>query len=202
MKIEKLSAMRVLVMMVLCVATLRAHAATNVFVVGSSGLSAYVLNGVSNPDLALVRGFTYTFQVGTPGHPFWIKTVQGNGTLNGYNDGVTGNGTASGTVTFSVPSNAPPLLFYNCQFHSLMTGRFNIEDSPNVRITGITTGDNLVLTSTGTDALNVRVETRPSLSSGLWTPMSLIGNSYAGGTNVSETAAPVGKAFFRVVQSL
>ena len=63
-----------------------------------------------------------------PGHPFWIKTVQSIGTGDTYNDGVTNNGTASGTVTFTVPNDAPDTLFYVCEFHIPMTGTLNIVD--------------------------------------------------------------------------
>ncbi len=99
--------------------------------VTNSGASAYIfdgngLSGRSNPDITLVRGMTYTFTVTAPGHPFYIKSVQGTGTANSYDDGVTNNGTVNGTVTFTVPSNAPDTLFYNCQFHGVMTGTITI----------------------------------------------------------------------------
>lgn len=99
----------------------------------NSGATAYVftgegLNNSSNPDLTLKRGSTYTFNVTAPGHPFLIKSVQGTGTGNTFNDGVTNNGAVSGTVTFTVPANAPDTLFYNCEFHLSMTGTLNIVD--------------------------------------------------------------------------
>lgn len=101
--------------------------------VTNSGSSAYIFNGnglnsSSNPNITLKRGSTYTFTVNTPGHPFLINTTQGTGTGNEYSDGVTGNGTQTGTVTFVVPANAPSTLFYNCEFHSSMTGTITIED--------------------------------------------------------------------------
>lgn len=82
-----------------------ARAATNIFAVVDSGTSAYVINGTSNPDLRLVRGFSYTFNLNASGHPFWIKTIQGTGTGNAYNDGVSGNGTSIGVIQFSVPTS-------------------------------------------------------------------------------------------------
>ena len=54
--------------------------------------------------------------------------MQGNTAANAYNDGITGNGTESGILTFAVPASAPPQLFYNCEFHSSMTGTLNIVD--------------------------------------------------------------------------
>jgi len=81
---------------------------------------------MSNPNITLKRGETYTFSVNAPGHPFLINSVQGVGTANTYNEGVTNNGAAEGTVTFTVPADAPDTLFYNCEFHASMTGELNI----------------------------------------------------------------------------
>jgi hypothetical protein len=107
-------------------------AATNYDVV-NDGASAYLFTGDgltndSNPDITLVRGETYTFTVNASGHPFYINDTQGTGTSNAYNNGVTNNGAQSGTVTFTVPNDAPNTLFYNCEFHSSMTGTFTITD--------------------------------------------------------------------------
>lgn len=101
--------------------------------VTNQGSTAYVFNGqglsdVNNPALTLKRGDTYTFTINTPGHPFYIKDVKGTGTGNAYSSGVTNNGTINGTVTFTVPMDAPDTLYYNCEFHSLMTGVLTIID--------------------------------------------------------------------------
>ncbi len=90
--------------------------------------TAYLVNEQLNPDLSLKRGITYDIQVNAPGHPLWIKTIQSAGSDNAYTNGVTGNGTAVGTITFTVPADAPTQLFYNCLVHSIMTGRINITD--------------------------------------------------------------------------
>ena len=111
---------------------LPAQAATT-FVVTNNGLTSYMIDGVSNPTLNLVRGQTYIFQVSAVGHPFWIKTIQSIGTGNAYNNGVTNNGTASGSITFVVPVDAPPTLFYDCQFHASMTGQIHITGPVPVR---------------------------------------------------------------------
>jgi hypothetical protein len=76
--------------------------------------------------LTLQRGGTYTFNISASGHPFWIKTSQVTGTGSAYNTGVTNNGTDSGTITFTVPEDAPSTLYYICQFHGSMTGTINI----------------------------------------------------------------------------
>ena len=85
---------------------------------------------IPNPTLTLVEGETYTFNIQALGHPFWIKTVISTGTENAYNSGVTNNGIANGTITFTVPYDAPSTLYYNCQFHSSMAGKINIIDVP------------------------------------------------------------------------
>lgn len=76
-----------------------------------------------------MRGCTYTFNINASGHPFLIKSVQGTGTANTYNDGVTNNGAQNGVLTWTVAANAPDSVFYNCQFHAPMTGTISIIDS-------------------------------------------------------------------------
>jgi len=128
-----------------------AHAA---FSVVPNGTTAYTIDGVNNPTLNLTRGTTYTFNVNASGHPFFIKTVQIAGTGSQYSTGVTGNGVSVGTLTFVVPQNAPSTLFYNCQFHSSMTGVINITDP----VPGLNplTGGLLVLLLAGAGAVVAR----------------------------------------------
>jgi hypothetical protein len=97
-------------------------------VVTNSGATDYVMDGVSDPMLTLCRGSTYTFAVNAPGHPFYVKTVQGTGTGNAYSNGVTGNGATSGNVVFTVPAAAPDTLYYICSLHAAMTGMIHIVD--------------------------------------------------------------------------
>jgi hypothetical protein len=101
------------------------------FVVTSSGTSAYLIDGVSNDTITLVRGETYIFEIDAIGHPFWIQTS--SGAYNSANvlttsDGVEGNGTEVGTITWTVAQSAPNTLYYVCQFHSSMQGTINIID--------------------------------------------------------------------------
>lgn len=94
--------------------------------------------GQSNPPLTLVVGQTYTFTANTSLiHPFYIKTVQGPGSLNAYpttpDSGLDNNGvTSSATVmTFTVPASALGTLYYNCGNHASMTGTINVT-LPNI----------------------------------------------------------------------
>ena len=111
----------------------------NTFNVTNNGLSAYIINGQSNPTLSLTEGETYTFNINAINHPFWIKTVSSTGTGNQYNDGVTNNGTDNGIITFIVPYNAPSTLYYNCQYHISMAGTINITDITTTSTTTTTT---------------------------------------------------------------
>lgn len=98
------------------------------FAVGNNGFSDYVIDGVNDPGITVVRGCSYTFTVNTPGHPFFIKTMQVTGVGSTYNDGVTNNGTQNGVITWDVPLGAPDALFYICQFHAGMTGTITVID--------------------------------------------------------------------------
>jgi len=92
------------------------------YAVTNSGLS-YTINGVpNNPSISMMRGNTYSLVINAVGHPFWIQSVSG-----AYNTGVTNNGIDSGTITFSVPLDAPNTLYYVCQNHS-MQGTITITD--------------------------------------------------------------------------
>ncbi len=102
--------------------------AQTVFKVVVKDAPAYFINDQQNPELTLKRGITYTFELKTTGHPFWIKTQNSTGKANAYEAGVTGNGTERGTLTFAVPADAPALLYYNCEVHGMMNGAIHITD--------------------------------------------------------------------------
>jgi hypothetical protein len=102
------------------------------YTVTNSGASAYIINGNSDPSINLIRGYTYYFNVNATGHPFFIKTSRTTGTGNTYSSGVTNNGAQVGTVTFTVPLDAPATLYYICQYHSDMAGEFIISNSASV----------------------------------------------------------------------
>jgi hypothetical protein len=117
------------------------------FTVTSSGMSDWLIDGVSDPTLTLYRGVTYYFNINASGHPFYIQTVSGAySSVNVYTSGVTGGGTQVGTLTFTVPLDAPNDLYYVCQNHSTMAGAFvirNLISTINTQNTNITTSTNL-----------------------------------------------------------
>jgi hypothetical protein len=110
--------------------------------VTNSGSGAYVIDGASNPTLTLYRGVTYYFSINATGHPFYIQTVSGAYSAgNLYASGVTGAGTQVGTLTFTIPLDAPSNLYYVCQNHSAMNGAFlisNLISTINTQNTSIT----------------------------------------------------------------
>jgi hypothetical protein len=113
------------------------------FTVTATSMSAYTINGQANPSLKLVRGQTYTFGVAASGHPFWITTLPGAGTSDTFDTGVTNNGIATGTLTFTVPASAPATLYYQCQFHDPMNGVITIAPA-SVPASGVFAGVGLL----------------------------------------------------------
>ena len=112
--------------------------------VSNNGASDYTIKSSDNvsfndPTITLIRGKTYEFEVSSPGHPFWIKTAQTTGSSDIFTDGITNNGTTNGKITFTVPLDGPDTLYYNCQFHSSMTGAINLIESEGVNILTSTT---------------------------------------------------------------
>ena len=94
-----------------------------------TNVTSYNIDNEPNATLVLVRGNTYTFNLFVQGDfPFWIKTAPTTGTGDQYNSGVTRNGSITGTVTFTVPQDAPDTLYYTCQNQSLMRGTIEIID--------------------------------------------------------------------------
>lgn len=70
-------------------------------------------NGLTrNPALRLFRGQTYVFDIDAEGHPFSIKTRRTGGNLDRYTYGVDNFAVESGKITFTIPLDAPDVLFY------------------------------------------------------------------------------------------
>lgn len=176
---------------------LTAHAAPD-FTVVNLGFSAYDINGQSNPGLTLQRGRTYTFAVNASGHPFWIKTVQGAGNLNGYS-GAANNGVQIGTVTLTLPADAPGTLYYNCQIHPAMTGVITVVDPPTPPapvILNLDVSTNLSLKFTGSNTFSYFPEFSTNLAGTNWFALTVNTNAYANGTNEVICGKPPGDAVF------
>jgi hypothetical protein len=108
------------------------------FVISNNNSSSFNFEGIgNNPTLTLFRGETYKFNVdavetfGGIEYPFWIRTQQLEGITEkyDYNTGIVNNGDSRGTITFTVPYNAPNRLYYVSQNRSSMGGTIEIVNS-------------------------------------------------------------------------
>jgi hypothetical protein len=116
--------------------------AINTFNVTNNGSSAYRFNGmgfqnVDDPALKLYRGMTYDFNLNVGTHTFFITTEPKAGDYEGVSgvaltedSGVYNNGIGNGILRFTVPQNAPSVLWYNCQNHAAMSGQIQVQTIP------------------------------------------------------------------------
>src|ERR1051325_7530146 len=101
------------------------------FTVTNAGAQDYVLNGANDPAITVARGRTYTFNVNTVGHPFFIAAAgPNNAGAPHFTDGVVGNDVMQGSLVFTVPATAPDTLFYQCAIHIQMGGTINVVNAP------------------------------------------------------------------------
>jgi hypothetical protein len=93
----------------------------------------YLINGNGpNPTITLTRGSNYTFAIHAEAdHPFQISS-DANGTP--YDSGVANNNISEGTLTFTVPSDAPDTLYYVCSIH-IFGGTISIVNPPDFTVT-------------------------------------------------------------------
>jgi len=106
------------------IATFNVSAVTNKdYRIESEGLPM-----AKNPTLTLKRGATYAFKIEAYGHPFLIKTEKTQGTTGIYDTGVTNNGADEGELLFTVPKDAPNILYYVCKYHAMMGGEIKVID--------------------------------------------------------------------------
>jgi len=149
----------------------------------------YSIGGQNDPTLTLQRGVTYVFNLtGLGTHPFWIKTSPGLGAAGAYNTGTINNGGTSGTVTFTVPANAPNQLLYQCGNHFNMTGTLTIvtpATPPTVRIVYINVAQFITIKSTGTNGWSASPEFKCFISAPSWSPVANFTNTFNAGTNTT-----------------
>ena len=107
------------------------------YTVTNNGAGAYTFSGAAkgdNPNIGpFYRGGTYTFNISATGHPLYLTTDNGTNFASGtyfgeYTDGVTGSRTDNGTLTITVPSDAPDTLYYQCGNHGVMRGAITVKD--------------------------------------------------------------------------
>ena len=159
--------------------------------VTASSLSAYTVNGQLNPSFTLMRGVTYVFQVNASIHPFYIKTVFTNGLgVDAYTSGVTGSGTTGGNLIFTVPMNAPDVLYYHCGNHFPMGAVLSIVNPPlpppAVKIVFVSISDTgVMMQSVGASNWTAIPEYNSNLTLNAWTTVPNFTNTFLNGTNTT-----------------
>src|SRR5210317_456508 len=148
--------------------TLPTLTAPNVsYTVTNNGAGAYTFSGAAkgdNPNIGpMYRGGTYTFNVSATGHPFYLTTDNGtnfsSGTYFGeYTSGVTGSRTENGSVTITVPSNAPDTLYYQCGNHSPMRGAITVKE---LAVETNINGNYVIYAQHSQEGMKTPVEIRP-----------------------------------------
>ncbi|CAG0939353.1 hypothetical protein GALLN_00578 [Gallionellaceae bacterium] len=89
--------------------------------------TVFLVNGVEGRTLILVRGKTYTFNIDTGvRHDFYITNDPAGGGTGALTEGVTGNFTHMGVVTFKPTATTPDVLYYQCRNHKYAGGQINI----------------------------------------------------------------------------
>ena len=90
-----------------------------------------------NPTLTLYRGQTYTFTIDTVDMPFTIRTTSEISDDNLYNNGFSKQKVEQGQVTFEVPLDAPPYLYYINDLDIEASGLIkilNIEENSEINV--------------------------------------------------------------------
>ena len=80
-----------------------------------------------DPLLVLYRGLTYVFNVNSA-HVMYFKTADVGGTDAVYNHGITGNGTKSGQIVFTVDNQTPSVLYYTSNDDQVVSGRILVKN--------------------------------------------------------------------------
>jgi hypothetical protein len=140
----------------------------------------YSINGTPNdPVLTLVRGETYTFAINTAAnHPFQILPTTG----------VVNNNISSGTLTYTVPTNAGNGS-YRCSIHLFGNSIITVP-KPTIRIVNFAVSNRLVLRSTGTTNYTAMPEFKPNLTSTNWFALTVQSNRFFNGTNETFCGRP------------
>ena len=100
--------------------------------VGRGHEIAFAVDGVPGKELTLVRGQTYEFEIrSTPVHDFYLSSSPVGRGREILVNGVVGNYTHDGIVTFRPSASTPNVVYYQCQNHTYMGGGVYIVDHPD-----------------------------------------------------------------------
>jgi len=105
--------------------------------VAASGGAYSFTGGVTgtNPSITIVKGSVLTFNVNSPGHPFWIKTANITGTDYAVTTDISNNGTQSGAIVWNTSNISTGTYYYICQYHSYMVGSITVIPPENNPLT-------------------------------------------------------------------
>lgn len=177
-----------LILLILCLGAATVGAAD--LRVRNSGF-VFFINDVRFPNLTLVRGSTYTFDVQTSSsHPFHIESP-----------GVDINDISSGVITYFVPTNNQKY-YYECTVHGeQMRGMITTVAAPHIEILNLSVGTNLVLTSTATNNWKVYPEYTSGLGDTNWFALTVQSNRFINGARETICGRPDGDAVFIRIKS-
>ena len=122
----------------------------------------------ANPKFKLYRGQTYTFEIDCEDRPFAFKTVRTIGDADLYTNGITIRNNKNvivpstthvkkGSIEFTVPLDAPNILYYVSETDINTSGYFtifNITDSTHIEIDSEIIGKKYYTTGSGTTLSN------------------------------------------------
>ena len=103
--------------------------------VTAQGSSNYILSGSdqngnvsgNDPSISAKVGDSFSFNVNSPGHPFYLIVVSNGGTdSNNLIDDVSNNGASSGTISWT--PTAAGTYYYICEYHPSMLGTITITE--------------------------------------------------------------------------
>ena len=95
---------------------------------GAEGVWTFTPDGLTNnPTIKLYRGQTYVFDVNAPRNNFHIRTSPTVGMAANYTTGVTNAGSENGKIRFTVPLDAPDVLYYQSEQEPDRHGTFIVD---------------------------------------------------------------------------
>ena len=120
---------------------------------------SYVINGnlEQNPTIELYKGQTYTFDISATDMPFTIRTERSLDPNTIYDTGTQNQNIEEGTLTFTVPLNAPTRLYYQNSNDINAGGVIRIaevDEATAINVEQEIIGKSFYTTSKGVDLLN------------------------------------------------
>ena len=126
---------------------------------GDGNQYLFTPNGLTrNPVLRLYRGQTYKFKINSPGNPFSIKLLPTLGTADRYTiPQIDKYGVVDGTITVTLPSNAPSVLYYQSETDLALSGViqvFSLDDNTVIDVEQNILGKKQYVLADGTPIAN------------------------------------------------